>query len=109
MSSRTVTVLTSVGTLRQARALARALVQRQLAACVHIDAIESFYRWDGRLQHEGEFRLMLKSTAARARQLRQALRELHPYELPAIYVITPSRVDRGYARWVQQSVTPRRR
>jgi periplasmic divalent cation tolerance protein len=74
---------------------------------VHIDAIESFYRWDGRLQHAREFRLILKSTAARARELQRALRALHPYQLPAIYVLTPSRVDPAYARWVQQCTTPR--
>lgn len=103
MSSRTLTVLTTVDSLTQARRIARALVTRGLAACVHIAPIESFYRWNGRLQHEREFQLTLTTTAARSAALQSALRSLHPYELPAIAVLRPAAVHAPYARWVQQS------
>jgi periplasmic divalent cation tolerance protein len=108
MSSRTLTVLTSVGSLRDARRIARALVEQQLAACVHIAPIESVYRWKGRLEREREFQLSMQTTATRAAALQSALRTLHPYELPALYVVAPARVDARYARWVAQSCAPAR-
>ena len=108
MSSRPVTVLTSVGSLRQARRIARELVGQQLAACVHIAPIQSVYRWHGRMQQQREFQLSMQTSAARAAALQSALRALHPYELPALYVLAPAHADAPYARWVAQSCTPAR-
>jgi len=106
VSSPTLTVLTSVGSLRQARRIARELVEQQLAACVHIAPIESIYRWKGRLQQQREFQLAMQTSAARAAALKSALRALHPYELPALYVVASAQADAPYARWVAQSCAP---
>lgn len=108
MSSRTLTVLTTVARLTQARRIARRLVQEHLAACVHVAPLESFYQWRGSLQHEREYQLTIKTTAARAPALKSALKAQHPYELPAIYVVVPRQVHAPYARWVQRGCTPPR-
>ncbi|MGC3985491.1 MAG: divalent-cation tolerance protein CutA [Pseudorhodoferax sp.] len=78
----TVAVLTTVGDMDAARALARTLVERRLAACVQLSAIESFYRWDGAVQHAPEVRLLCKTSAAAAPALRAAIVELHPTRCP---------------------------
>lgn len=110
MGSRTLTLLTSVGSLRQARRIARALIEQHLAACVHIIPIHSVYRWQGRLHEEREFQLSMQTSAARVTALQSALHALHPYELPALYVVAPTRVHAPYARWVAQSCSlPRTR
>lgn len=108
MSSRTLTVLTSVGSLRQARLIARELVQRRLAACVHVAPVESVYRWKGRMHQEREFQLSIHTSAPRAKALQTALHALHPYELPSVYVLAPEQVHAPYARWVAQSCEPAR-
>ena len=68
-------VLTSVGTRADADRLARAVVEQRLAACVHIEAIDSVYRWNGAVQQEPEFRLLFKTTPERSAPLQAALRE----------------------------------
>lgn len=93
-------VYTTVATEEQARTIARALVGRGLAACAQIGAIESFYRWNGAVQNEPEFRLLLKTTDARYDEVEAAVRALHPYELPAIYAVALERVHEPYAAWV---------
>lgn len=93
-------VYTTVATEEQARTIARALVERGLAACAQIGAIESFYRWNGAVQNEPEFRLLLKTTDARYDEVEAAVRALHPYELPAIYAVALERVHEPYAAWV---------
>ena len=108
MGSRTLTLLTSVGSLQQARRIARALIEQHLAACVHIAPIESVYRWRGRMHEEREFQLSMQTTAARAAALQSTLRALHPYELPALYAVAPARIDAPYARWVAQNCSPAR-
>ena len=108
MSSPTVTVLTTVGNLRQARRMAHAVLEQQLAACVHISAIESLYRWRGKLQQEREFQLSLHTSDARAAALQALLLELHPYELPSISVTAAQHVHAPYARWVIDNSAPTR-
>lgn len=93
-------VYTTVATQDDARRIARALLERRLAACVQITAIESFYRWQDTVQHEPEWRLMLKTTADRYPALEAALRELHPFELPAIHAVAVAQAWAPYADWV---------
>ena len=96
-----IVVLTTVATREDARRLGRELVERGLVACAQISEIESFYRWDGSLQHDPEFRLLLKTVEARYEQVEAALRELHPYDLPAIHAMRLERVEARYGAWIE--------
>ncbi len=96
-------VATTVATREQALALAREMVERRLAACAQITAIESIYRWQGAVEHEGEFRLLFKTQASAYGRLEAALRARHPYELPAIHAIATTQADAAYAEWVRDS------
>src|SRR5271167_5237925 len=76
-------VLTTVGSSEKAQHLARALVERRLAACVNIiGPIRSIYRWKDAIENEQEYLLVIKTTGERADDLEAAFAELHPYELP---------------------------
>ena len=99
-------VCTTVGQAEEARRIAAAAVERGLAACVHIDAIESVYRWQGAVAQDAEFRLLLKTPPARYAALEAALRERHPYALPAIHAIATVQAESAYAAWVQDSTSP---
>ena len=94
-------VYTTVARRQDAQRIARALVERGLAACAQISEIESFYVWQGALEQEGEFRLLLKTTEAAYPALEAALRELHPYELPAIQAVAVEHASAEYAAWVE--------
>jgi periplasmic divalent cation tolerance protein len=100
-----IAVITTVGSVEDARKLATALVERRLAACAQISQIESVYRWKGAIQHEPEFRVLFKTTAARYQDVEEAIRALHPYELPAIHALrhrTCVRAIRRMGRGEQQ-------
>lgn len=99
-------VVTTVGRADDARRLARALVERRLAACAQIGAIDSVYRWQGAVHEDTEFRLLLKTAADRVQPLMAALRELHPYELPALHAWPVAAADPAYAGWVVDSTRP---
>ena len=96
-------LVTTVGSADDAHRLARALVERRLAACVHIDAIDSVYRWQGAVQADAEFRLLVKTAADRVPALMDALRALHPYTQPALHAWPAGAADGGYADWVLAS------
>jgi len=95
-----IAVITTVGALAEARSMARALVERKLAACAHISEVESFYRWKGAVQNEKEFRILFKTTSERYQAIEAAIRELHSYELPAIQSFAFDQVYAPYAAWI---------
>ena len=96
-------VVTTVGSRTEAEAMARALVEMGLAACAQITAIDSIYRWQGQVQHEGEFRIMFKTIPARYAEVEAAIRERHPYALPAIHAIATDAASAPYAEWVEEN------
>ena len=99
-----IAVVTTVATRDDAVRLARTLVERRLAACAQISQIESVYRWQGALQQEPEFRLLLKTTEARYAEIERAIVELHGYELPAIHAFALAHVLPAYAAWIAENV-----
>lgn len=99
-------VVTTVGRRDEADRLARGLVERGLAACAQVSAIDSFYAWDGAVQHEPEFRILFKVAANAYDDAERAIRQLHSYELPAIHAIAIERAHEPYAAWVAANSRP---
>ncbi len=56
-------MLTTAGSQDEANRLAELLVASRLAACVQISAINSWYAWQGKVTHEPEYLLLVKTTA----------------------------------------------
>jgi periplasmic divalent cation tolerance protein len=105
---RPIAVITTLGSRADAERMARALVERKLAACAQISEISSIYRWKGEVQQEPEFRLLLKTTDALYQAIEQAIREQHSYELPAIHAFALEHVLPAYAAWIEDNVLPDR-
>lgn len=98
------TVTTTVGSLDDARRLARGLVEARLAACVQLDAIAaSVYRWDSRVCEDAETRLTLKTVPARLEALQAFFAEHHPYDVPQ-FVALPCGASAAYGDWVRAEV-----
>ncbi|MBI4585953.1 MAG: divalent-cation tolerance protein CutA [Planctomycetes bacterium] len=89
----------------KAGSLARALVERRVAACVNvIEKVASFYWWEGKLCEDGESLLVMKTPCARVEALLQAVRELHPYQVPEVVALPVITGHEPYLRWVEESV-----
>jgi periplasmic divalent cation tolerance protein len=87
-----------------ARALARALVEERLAACVNLlPGATSVYRWEGSVAEDAECLLLAKSSASRLEALAARVAELHPYELPELVAVAPEAIERGYLAWLLAS------
>jgi len=98
-------VLCTFPDLGKARETGTALVESQLAACVNlIPAIESIYRWQGKIETAAEVLAIFKTTPAAYPLFESRLQELHPYDVPEIVALKPEQVEEAYARWVGDSV-----
>jgi periplasmic divalent cation tolerance protein len=100
-------VLTTAGSEEEARKIARTLVERELAACVNIvPQIESIYRWQGRVEEAREWLLIVKTTAAVFETVREAIVQLHSYDLPECICVAIEHGSSEYLYWIGASVEP---
>ena len=98
-------VLSTAGSEEEAQKIARHLVEQRLAACVNIiPRIESIYRWQGKVESSQERLLLIKTTAERFPAVRDAVRELHSYELPACIAISVEDGSADYLQWIDVSM-----
>jgi periplasmic divalent cation tolerance protein len=97
----TLIVLSNLPDRDAALDLAQKLVQRRMAACVNVLAeCTSVYRWQGKIETAAEVPILIKTSAERYPALEQAIRELHPYELPEIVAVPIREGLPGYLQWV---------
>ncbi len=98
-------VLTTTGSKEEASKIAHALVERRLAACVNVvGPIESLYRWQGAIEDAREWLLIIKTSAAQFENVRDAIRELHSYELPECIEMAIEDGSAGYLNWIGENV-----
>jgi periplasmic divalent cation tolerance protein len=98
-------VLTTTSSVEDSKKLARALVERRLAACVNIVPwIESVYRWEGKVEEAQECLLLIKTTEEAFPRLRDAIQELHSYDIPECIALAIENGSVPYLSWISRSV-----
>lgn len=96
-------VLSTCPDPQTADALASALVEERLAACVNVlPGVKSTYRWKGEVARDEEVLLLIKTTADRQEALVERLRALHPYELPEAVAVEAVGGLAAYLAWVAE-------
>ncbi|UCV03665.1 divalent-cation tolerance protein CutA [Dechloromonas denitrificans] len=97
----TLLVITNCPDEETANAIALALVEAKLAACVNIlPRVQSLYRWQGVVESATEIPLFIKTSAERYAALETAIRELHPHAIPEIIALPVSHGLPAYLNWV---------
>jgi periplasmic divalent cation tolerance protein len=105
MSDEVVLAFSTFPDVETARRIARELVTENLAACANvIPKIESIYRWQGKVEQEGETLVLFKTTTARFAAFEEKLKSLHPYDVPEIICTPISQGSPAYLDWVRQNV-----
>ena len=98
---RAVLVYTTWPSIVEAENAGRTIVERRLAACVNIlPGMISHYWWEGNIERAEEAVMIVKTRAALADAVRQAVKELHSYQTPAIMVLPVEDVDPVYHAWI---------
>ena len=105
MVSEYILIFVAVGKETEAKAIARHLVKKGLAACTTILNQDSIYRWKGKIVEDTEYLLIIKTMQKRFEAVRDAVLALHSYEVPEVISI---RILEGYApylNWLTESVS----
>jgi len=87
-----------------ARRIARQLVTENFAACANIvPAIESIYRWQGKIEQGNETLVLFKTATVRYSAFQEKLKSLHPYDVPEIIACPIDKASPEYLGWVIDS------
>ncbi|HYI94642.1 MAG TPA: divalent-cation tolerance protein CutA [Bryobacteraceae bacterium] len=101
--SEKIIVFSNCGSQEQAQRVARALVDTHVCACVNIvPGIQSIYRWQGSVQEEAEWMLIIKTRRELFEQLSVELRKNHSYEIPEVIAIPIIEGSPDYLDWIDR-------
>ena len=88
------------------RSAIRATAKRRLAACVNIlPQVESVYRWQEKIETSAEWLLLIKTQAEAFDRVRDAIKDLHSYELPECVMLEISGGSEAYLEWIGENVS----
>lgn len=77
------------------------LVESGLAACVNvIPGMTSIYRWEGQVHQDAEVVAIIKTRAAQAQAVMDAVRARHSYDNPALMVISLEGGSTPFLAWI---------
>jgi len=97
-------VLVTTSTSDDAYKIADALVAERLAGCVNIiPAIESVYRWEGKVTRDTETLMIIKTTSERYPEVERRVKELHTYSTPEVVALRIERGSEQYLNWVRDA------
>ena len=98
-------VATTTANKSDAERIARALVERRLAACVQISGpITSTYRWQDAIETATEWLCTIKTTDRSYQRVEATIRELHTYDEPEIIALPIVAGSPSYLNWLQDQV-----
>ncbi|MDE2439584.1 MAG: divalent-cation tolerance protein CutA [Betaproteobacteria bacterium] len=97
----TLLVITNCPDEEAANAIALAVVEEKLAACVTIlPRVQSIYRWQGGVESATEIPLLIKATTRNYPALEARIKALHPYDVPEIIALPIACGLPAYLNWV---------
>lgn len=95
-------ILTTTPSQLEARHLAERLVEERLAACVQVlPKMLSFYFWEGKVQHDDEFLLLIKTSDEKYSQIEEFIKTNQSYSTPEIVAIKAENVEENYLKWLE--------
>lgn len=98
-------VLSTCPDAETAEAIATALVEQRVAACVNVvPGLRSFYWWAGRVESDAEQLLIVKTHRSRYPEVERTIRARHPYELPEVVYVPIGAGLSEYLDWIAGSV-----
>ena len=98
-------VLTTAGSEAEAEAIAAALLDARLAACVQtVGPITSAYVWQGERERATEWQCLAKTEERLYPEVEAAIRAIHSYEEPEIVAIPILTGSPGYLAWIGANV-----
>jgi periplasmic divalent cation tolerance protein len=96
-----VIVFTTAGSQAEADKIANALLNAHAASCVQMNEIKSVYHWKGKIAHENEIHLTIKTRDELYPKVQKIILENHSYEIPQIVKVPITGGLPAYLDWIK--------
>ncbi len=97
----------TVPTEAEGSALARRLVEENLAACAHLfPAGRSFYRWEGKVMEESEMVIIAKTRSDLAAEAIDRIAEWHSYDVACVLALPIVAGNEMFLTWISAETKP---
>ncbi|MDB9312765.1 divalent-cation tolerance protein CutA [Spirulina sp. CS-785/01] len=96
-------VLVTASSPEEARAISEVLLQEKLAACISTTAIQSLYVWEGAVQDDQEWQLMIKTDLSLFSEVEAKIKAVHSYDVPEIIALPIVQGSTLYLDWIGES------
>jgi periplasmic divalent cation tolerance protein len=90
---------TTVNTKESCDTIISHLLNKKLTPCVQVSQVQSSYVWEGKIEHAQEFLLSIKFYTSDRERLKEAIKTLHPYQVPEIIEVSILAMDEAYQNW----------
>ncbi|XP_041618365.1 protein CutA homolog [Vulpes lagopus] len=88
-----------------AREIARAVLDKKLAASVNIlPKASSLYFWNGEIEEATEILLLIKTKTSKVHMLSGYIRLVHPFEIPEVFSLPVDQGDVRYFKWLEEGM-----
>lgn len=84
---------------------ARRLVEKRDAACASLLRVKSIYTWKDKIEEADESMVIFKTSGRKASKLMKSIVSRHPYEVPEIIQVEPSKIGVKYLKWLEESTS----
>lgn len=100
-----IVVLVTIADVQAARQISRWMVEKKLAACTSlVHGVESTYWWQGKVEENNEYLLILKTKMTLLDELVTAVKQVHSYNTPEIIALPIVGGSPEYLRWLGETV-----
>jgi periplasmic divalent cation tolerance protein len=88
-----------------AEIIAREVVKKRLASCAQVvGPIKSTYWWKEKIEQTEEWLCIMKSRSDLYDELEEAIKNIHPYEVPEIVAVPIVSGSQSYLEWLDNEV-----
>jgi periplasmic divalent cation tolerance protein len=105
MPEKNIVILSTTSSAEEAGKIAEALLEARKAACVNIvPKIISRYWWQGKIEHEEESLLIIKTKASVLDEVAALIKRNHSYETPEVVAIPITGGSANFLEWLGAEV-----
>lgn len=97
INSEYIVVLTTFSDEKIGKRVIESLLEKDLAACIQVQDITSYYKWEGKVANEDEKLLFIKSKKSLYNEIEKDILANHDYDIPEIICLP---IDTGFSRYL---------
>ena len=97
-------IKTTFAKKKEAEEVAKKIIEKKLAACIQISEIESYYKWNNKVENSNEYKVEIKTLDRNYKKIEDLILKNHKYEIPEIISYKLNKGSKKYLDWIKQEV-----